>query len=195
MVKEIEKILSNINHKFDFIDFGGGMGIQYNMNGKVLNYKKYLLSIQNFLKKFSVKVIFEPGRSISGNIAILLTKVIYIKKSKDRDFVILDAAMNDLMRPALYGSFHKIIPVRISKKLNKKIHSFVGPVCETTDQFLSVKKYNKLNENDYLAICDVGAYGMVLSSNYNLRVKPAEIIVDKSKVKLITKRQNLKDII
>jgi len=195
MIKEIDKILLKTNHKFDYVDFGGGMGIQYEKNTKKLNYKKYLRSIQKFLRRNDVKIIFEPGRSIVGNTAILLTKVIYIKETKNKNFIILDAAMNDLMRPALYGSFHQIVPVKKNKKLNKKMHNFVGPICETTDQFLTLKNYPKINENDYLAICDVGAYGMVLASNYNLRAKPPEITVDKSNIKLVSKRQKLKSII
>ncbi len=195
MVKEIDKILSKINHKFDYIDFGGGMGIQYDNNTKKLDYKKYLGSIKSFLRRNNVKIIFEPGRSIVGNAAILLTKIIYIKETSNKNFVVLDAAMNDLIRPALYGSFHKIIPIIRNKKNIKKIHSFVGPICETTDEFLTTKKYSQTKESDYLAICDVGAYGIVLASNYNLRTKPPEIIIDKSNIKLVSKRQKLINII
>ena len=103
--------------------------------------------------------------------------------------------MNDFMRPALYGSFHRIIPLRKKKNIVKKIHDFVGPVCETTDRFSNLEKYQKIYENDYLAICDVGAYGIVLASNYNLRVKPAEVIVDKSNFKIISKREDINKII
>ena len=195
MVKEIDKILSKINHKFDYIDFGGGMGIQYDNNTKKLDYKKYLGSIKSFLRRNNVKIIFEPGRSIVGNAAILLTKIIYIKETSNKNFVVLDAAMNDLIRPALYGSFHKIIPIIRNKKNIKKTHSFVGPICETTDEFLTTKKYSQTKESDYLAICDVGAYGIVLASNYNLRTKPPEIIIDKSNIKLVSKRQKLINII
>ena len=195
MVKEIDKILSKINHKFDYIDFGGGMGIQYDNNTKKLDYKKYLGSIKSFLRRNNVKIIFEPGRSIVGNAAILLTKIIYIKETSNKNFVVLDAAMNDLIRPALYGSFHKIIPIIRNKKNVKKTHSFVGPICETTDEFLTTKEYSRTKESDYLAICDVGAYGIVLASNYNLRTKPPEIIIDKSNIKLVSKRQKLINII
>ena len=195
MVKEIDKILSKINYKFDYIDFGGGMGIQYDNNTKKLDYKKYLGSIKSFLRRNNVKIIFEPGRSIVGNAAILLTKIIYIKETSNKNFVVLDAAMNDLIRPALYGSFHKIIPIIRNKKNIKKTHSFVGPICETTDEFLTTKEYSQTKESDYLAICDVGAYGIVLASNYNLRTKPPEIIIDKSNIKLVSKRQKLINII
>ncbi len=195
MVDEINNFLAKTDHKFDFIDFGGGMGIQYNEKGKALNYKKYMKYIEKFLKKNDVKIILEPGRSIVGDSAILLSKIIYIKETKKINFIILDAGMNDLVRPALYGSMHRIIPLIKKNKFKKKIHNFVGPVCETTDQFLSLVKYYKISEGDYVSICDVGAYGMVLTSNYNLRTKPAEVIVDRSISKLITRRQKLKNII
>jgi len=195
MVKVIDKFISKLNYKFDYIDFGGGMGIQYNLKSKKLDYKKYLNSIKIFLKKNKVKIIFEPGRSIIGDTAVLLTKIIYIKKTNKKNFVILDAAMNDLMRPALYGSFHKIIPVERKKKIIKKTHTFVGPICETTDQFLTTNNFSKIKEGDYLAICDVGAYGIVLASNYNLRTKPPEITVENFKANLVSKRQKLENII
>ena len=110
MIEQIDKILKSVNHKFDFIDFGGGMGINYKRRDQKLNYNKLSNSVKKFVKNRNVKIIFEPGRSIVGNSAILLTKIIYIKNSKNRNFIIFDAAMNDLMRPALYGSYHNIIP-------------------------------------------------------------------------------------
>ena len=103
--------------------------------------------------------------------------------------------MNDLIRPALYGAKHRIMPSKLNRKKISKKHEFVGPVCETADKFLTIAKYNKINQGDIIVICDVGAYGMVLSSNYNLRPKPAEILVNKSSAKIITKRQKLNNII
>ena len=103
--------------------------------------------------------------------------------------------MNDLIRPALYGAFHKIIPVIQRQKKMKKISEFVGPICESTDKFTTIKKFQELNEKDVIAICDVGAYGMSLSSNYNLRPKPIELLIRGSKIKVIRKRQKYKDII
>ena len=190
----IKKIIHKSNYKFQYIDLGGGMGITYD-NEKKLNYKKYNNSIKNFLKKNKTKIIFEPGRSIIGDTGILISKVIYIKKTQNKDFIILDSGMNDLIRPALYGSKHKIIPLkRISNSSNKN-YEFVGPICESTDKFLNIKKFQKLKKNDLIAICDVGAYGMSLSSNYNVRAKPIEILIKGSKVSIIKKRQRLKDII
>ena len=195
MLKIIESIIKKSNHNFDFIDLGGGMGIKYNYNTKKLNYKKYCTAIKKFLKKYKTKIIFEPGRSIIGDCALLLTKILYIKKTNNINFIILDAAMNDLIRPALYGTEHKIIASIKNNKIVKKKHEFVGPICETTDKFLSINKFQMLKEKEILSICDVGAYGMVLSSNYNLRTKPSEILINKSSVKIIRKRQNLNNII
>ena len=195
MISVVDKIIKKSKHKFDFIDLGGGMGIKYDNKTKSLNYKKYNLIIKQFLKKNNVKIIFEPGRSIIADAAVLLTKIIYIKKSRKKNFIILVAVMNDLMRPALYGSTHQIIPLKKNNKVINKIHDFVGPICESTDKFLSLKKYQKVNEKDILAIYDVGAYGMVLSSNYNLRTKPPEIMIKKSSLRVILKRQKLNNII
>ena len=195
MLKVIGSVIKKSNHNFDFVDLGGGMGIKYNKETKKLDYKKYNSIIKNFLNKYRTKIIFEPGRSIIGDTALLLTRVLYIKKTSKINFVILDAAMTELMRPALYGSRHEIMASIKSKKMIRKKHEFVGPICETTDKFLSVPKFQTLREKDILAICDVGAYGMVLSSNYNLRTKPSEILINQSSSKIITKRQKLNNII
>jgi len=195
MLKVISQVLKQSNYYFEYIDLGGGMGIRYSKTNKSLNYKKYNNLIKKFLKKNKTKIIFEPGRSIIGNAGLILSKIIYIKKTNNKNFVILDTAMNDLLRPALYGAFHNIIPsVKNSSYINKN-HEFVGPVCETTDKFLNLKNFQKLNEKDILIICDVGAYGMVLSSNYNVRTKPCEILINKSSVKLISKREKLSNIV
>ncbi len=195
MLKVIDKIINKTNYKFEFIDLGGGMGISYNDKNKKLNYKKYNFAIKRFLKKHKSKIIFEPGRSIIGNTGTLISKIIYIKETKNKNFIILDAAMNDLMRPALYGATHKILPSKKIGKQNKKNYEFVGPICESTDKFITLKKFQKLKEKDIIAICDVGAYGMSLSSNYNLRLKPLELIIKKSKIRVIKKRQKYKDLI
>tara|TARA_A100001011_G_scaffold348923_1_gene387094 strand:- start:2016 stop:3230 length:1215 start_codon:yes stop_codon:yes gene_type:complete len=195
MLKTLNIILKKANYKFDFIDLGGGMGISYSNKDKKLNYKRYNTAILRFLKKNNVKIIFEPGRSIIGNTGTLITQVIYIKDSESKKFVILDAAMNDLMRPALYGAIHKTLPVKKINKVSKKTYEFVGPICESTDKFVTLKNFQELKEKDFIAICDVGAYGMSLSSNYNLRVKPAELLIKGKKIKIIKKRQNHKDLI
>ena len=195
MLKVVDKLIKKSNHLFEFIDLGGGMGISYEKNNKKLNFKIYNSLINKFLKKNNCKIIFEPGRSIIGNAGILISKIIYIKKSKNKNFVILDAAMNDLMRPALYGAKHQIIPSIKNKKNLNKIFEFVGPICESTDKFLTINKFQKLKEGDVLIICDSGAYGMSLSSNYNVRPLPAEILIKNSKILTIKNRQKLSEII
>tara|TARA_Y100001970_G_scaffold293737_1_gene442746 strand:+ start:5021 stop:6235 length:1215 start_codon:yes stop_codon:yes gene_type:complete len=195
MLDVVSKTISKSKHSFKYLDLGGGMGIQYQKETNKLNYLKYNKLIKSFLKKNNAKIIFEPGRSIIGNTGYLISKVIYIKETNSKNFVILDSAMNDFIRPALYGAKHKIVPSQIRMKKISKKHEFVGPICETTDKFLTVEKYQKINQGDIVVICDVGAYGMVLSSNYNLRPKPAEVLVNKSTVKIITKRQKLDNII
>ena len=195
MLNVLDKVIRKSNHKFEYVDLGGGIGIDYDHNNKKLNLKKYNSYIQKFLKVNSCKIIFEPGRSIIGDTAVLITNITYIKESDKKDFIILDAGMNDLMRPALYKAEHKIIPIVKKKIKSKKIYEFVGPICETTDKFLTIKNYQKLNENDLIIIYDVGAYGMSLSSNYNLRPKPIELLIHNSKIKIINKRQKLSELV
>ena len=195
MLKTVDRIIKKSNYKFKFIDLGGGMGISYKKNSKKLNYQKYNIAIKKFLKNHDSKVIFEPGRSIVGNIGSLVSQVIYIKKNDKKDFIILDVAMNDLIRPALYGANHRTLPAIKTNQTSKKVYEFVGPICESTDKFTTLKKFQKLKEKDLVVMCDVGAYGMSLSSNYNVRPKPAEILIKHSKINVIKKRQKLEDLI
>jgi len=191
----INKIINETKINFKFIDLGGGMGISYSDKDKKLNLNEYSNLVMKFLKNKSSKIIFEPGRFIAGNTSILISKIIYIKKSNNKKFIILDAGMNDFMRPALYDARHKIIPL---KKSNKKISGsieFVGPICESSDKFLNKNKFSQIKEGEFVAITDVGAYGMSLTSNYNTRPIIAEVMVSNSKHKLIKKRQNLINLI
>ena len=195
MLRVIDKVVKKAKYNFKYIDLGGGMGISYKKKDRLLNYKRYNSAIKKFLKKNKSKIIFEPGRSIIGNTASLISKVIYVKNNGKKDFIILDAAMNDLIRPALYGSIHKILPGNKTNKKSNKTYEFVGPICESTDKFSSIKNFQELKEKDLVVLNDVGAYGMSLSSNYNLRLKPIEILVKNSKVKVIRKRQTYKDLL
>ena len=197
--KEVLSILNKILNKtkidFKFIDLGGGMGISYSNKEKKLNLKQYSQLVRKFTKNKNVKIIFEPGRFIVGNTAVLISKIIYIKKSNNKKFVILDTGMNDLIRPALYDAKHQIVPL---KKTNKRIGGnieFVGPVCESADKFLSQNSFAQIKEGDYVGLTHVGAYGMSLSSNYNSRPIAAEILVTGSKQKLIRRRQSLENLI
>ena len=195
MLNVIQKVIKKSKFNFEYIDLGGGMGIDYEKKNKNLNLSKYAINIEKFLKKNNCKIIFEPGRSIIANAGHLISKVIYIKEGEKKNFVIVDAAMNDLMRPALYNAHHQIMPVKKNNQKSRKPYEFVGPICESTDKFSTVKKFQKLEKKDLIVICDVGAYGMSLSSNYNLRPKPAEILINGSKVKIINKRQTLRNLI
>jgi diaminopimelate decarboxylase len=194
MLLVLSKVIEKTKFHFDFIDLGGGIGIDYENINKKLNLQKYALNIKKILKKYNSKIIFEPGRSIVGNSGILISKIIYIKEGYKKNFIILDAAMNDLMRPALYNAKHRIIPVKKNNKKINKILEFVGPICESTDKFSTLKKFQKLNEKELIVICDVGAYGMSLSSNYNLRPKAMELLIKNSSIKVVSKRQTYNDL-
>ena len=191
----LNKIINKTKVNFKFIDLGGGMGISYSANEKQINLKVYAKLVNKFLKDKKSKIIFEPGRFIIGNAAILISKIIYIKKNNNKKYIILDAGMNNLMRPALYNAYHEIIPLKIKNKKLKGNFEFVGPVCESSDKFSKIKKFSQVREGDFVALANVGAYGMSLSSNYNSRPIIAEIMVNGSKHKIIRKRQSLENLV
>ena len=184
-------VIRNLNIKLKYVDLGGGFGIKYKKNEKIINLKSYAELVLNFKKKLNCEIIFEPGRSLVANTGILVSKILYIKKDNSKSFVILDAGMNDFMRPALYEASHDIVPIhKISKNIKSTIE-FVGPICESTCKFIKYNNYQKINENDFVAITNVGAYGSSLSSNYNTKPLIAEILVKKNKFKIIKKKQDL----
>jgi diaminopimelate decarboxylase len=191
----LNKIINKTKVNFKFIDLGGGMGISYHKGERKLDLNQYAKLVNKFIENKKVQIIFEPGRSIVANSSILISKIIYIKNSNNKKFIILDAGMNDLMRPALYNAHHEIIPLKKYNKKTKGYVEFVGPICESSDRFLIKKNISKIYEGDYVAIANVGAYGMSLSSNYNTRPIISEVLVDRSKHKLIKKRQNLRNLI
>tara|TARA_B100000401_G_scaffold362133_1_gene259874 strand:- start:27 stop:1247 length:1221 start_codon:yes stop_codon:yes gene_type:complete len=185
--------LSKIN--FEYVDLGGGFGISYKDRDRKINIRNYSKLVNEFKKKINCKIIFEPGRFIVGNAGTLISKIIFIKKNGNTSFIIIDAGMNDFMRPALYNAKHDIVPVI---KLRKKVISnveFVGPICESTDTFIKYKNYSYIDENSFVAITNVGAYGSSLSSNYNTRPLVSEILIKKGKIKVIRKRQKISEII
>ena len=187
----MSKLIKELKLNLKYVDLGGGFGINYTDKEKPINLSKYSKLVHNFSKKLNCKIIFEPGRSIIGNTGLLISKIQFIKKGANKNFIILDAGMNDFMRPALYEAFHKIIPIsRKSSRMKGKIE-FVGPICETTCKFGIYKSYPKINENEFVAITNVGAYGSSLSSNYNTRPLVAEILINKNKLRYIRKKQNL----
>jgi diaminopimelate decarboxylase len=139
--------------------------------------------------------LLEPGRSIVGPAGVLLTSVVYRKQNDGKRFLIVDAAMNDLIRPALYSAHHEIIPVTQAKASATEITDVVGPVCETGDFFARERELPMVGEGDLLAILDAGAYGMVLASNYNTRPRPAEVLVTGKSAKVIRKRESVSDLL
>ena len=187
----MSKLIKELKLNLKYVDLGGGFGINYTNKEKPINLNKYSKLVENFSKKLNCKIIFEPGRSIIGNTGLLISKVQFIKKGANKNFIILDAGMNDFMRPALYDAFHQIIPVSKNSAKTKGKIEFVGPICESTCKFGIYKNYQKINENDFIAITNVGAYGSSLSSNYNTRPLIAEILINKNKLRYIRKKQNL----
>ena len=194
-LKVLEEIIKKTKINFKFVDLGGGFGITYKKNDKKINLKNYSNLVEKFKRKYNCNIIFEPGRTIIGNTAILVTKVQYLKKGSNKTFAILNAGMNDFMRIALYDAVHNIIPIMKNKKKNKGPLEFVGPICETTCKFIKYNKYQKISQSDYVAISDVGAYGASLSSNYNTKPLIAEVIISKTKARVIRKKQDIKSLL
>ena len=185
------KIIRSSKINFEYVDLGGGFGIPYQNKEKKIDIGNYSRLVRKFQKKLNCKIIFEPGRFIVGNAGTLISKIVFIKKNGKKYFVIIDAGMNDFMRPALYNARHNIVPVSKSKKRMVGNIEFVGPICESADTFLKYRNFSFLNENDLVAITNVGAYGSSLSSNYNTRPLIAEILINKNKLRYIRKKQNL----
>ena len=187
----MSKLIKELKLNLKYVDLGGGFGINYTDKEKPINLNKYSKLVHNFSKKLNCRIIFEPGRSIIGNTGLLISKIQFIKKGTNKNFIVLDASMNDFMRPALYEAFHKIIPIFKNSTKMKGTIEFVGPICESTCKFGVYKNYPKVSENEFIAITNVGAYGSSLSSNYNTRPLIAEILINKSKLRYIRKKQNL----
>ena len=193
-VADLVRVLREQGHNVRYIDAGGGLGISY--EGKQEGFEKqiaaYAKAVLAPLRGLELHLLLEPGRSIVGPAGLLLTRVLYRKKNNGKRFLVVDAAMNDLLRPSLYGAYHEIVPVnRDSRKT--EVADVVGPICETGDFFARNRKLPLVNEGDLLAILDVGAYGAVLSSNYNTRGRAAEVLVDGAKAKVIRRRESIKD--
>ena len=186
------KILEKNDQKINFVDIGGGFGITYK-DEKNLSPSKLLPKIIDKVGQ-NINIILEPGRSISGKAGILITKTEYIKESKDQNFIVVDAGMNDLMRPSLYEAWHKIEPVILSKSPTKYSYKLVGPICESADQF-GEGLHIAVNQGDLIAIFDTGAYGFSMASNYNTRTKPAEVLASQGNKRLIRSRETFEDII
>ena len=142
------------------------------------------------------RIVLEPGRLISGNAGVLVSRVLYRKRRRNKDFLVIDAAMNDLLRPSLYGSHHEITPVQQRKRSKTRLTDVVGPVCETADCFGSdLKLPADLKEGELVAIQSAGAYGFTMASNYNSRPRPPEILVENGELRVIRKRETYEDLI
>jgi len=187
----LSKVIKNLNIKLRYVDLGGGFGIKYNKKDKQIDLNNYAKLVSKFKKKLNCNIIFEPGRSLVGNTGILVSKIQYIKKGLNKNFIIIDAGMNDFMRTALYDAKHDIVPIIKTNKKGVEPIEFVGPICETTCKFVGYKKYQKIKEGDFVAITNVGAYGSSLSSNYNTKPLIAEILASKNNFKIIRKKQDL----
>ena len=185
-------------HDIRYVDAGGGLGISYAKNPKgnfPARAKSYAAAIVRPLQHLGVHVLLEPGRSIIGPAGALLTRVIIRKQNEGKQFLIVDAAMNDLMRPSLYGAHHEIVPVTLSADSAELCKvDVVGPVCESGDFFARNREMPAAQEGDLLAILDAGAYGMSLASNYNTRPRAAEVLVDGKRAKVIRRRETIHDL-
>ena len=195
-IVELVTLLKNDDIELNAIDAGGGLGIDY--HAEVFNAQEkvneYISALKKSLQGFEGKLILEPGRFIIAQAGALLTRVLYVKKNGKKTFVITDAAMNDLIRPALYQAHHEIVPV-LPRNGRLKAVDVVGPVCETGDFFARDRKLSPVEPGDLLVLLDAGAYGMSQSSNYNTRPRPAEVLVDGSKVRVIRRRETIEDLL
>jgi diaminopimelate decarboxylase len=190
-------------HNIGYVDTGGGLGIAYQEPAFEFSedVARYARAVTNPLRGLDVHLLLEPGRSIVGPAGVLVTSVVYRKENDGKRFLVVDAAMNDLIRPALYGAYHEIVPVVQPRKsasansaIKMEICDVVGPVCESGDFFARDRELPRVEEGDLLAILDTGAYGMVLASNYNTRPRPAEVLVSGKAVKVIRRREKVRDL-
>lgn len=198
-VADLVRNLRTDGHKIDYVDAGGGLGIAYQApEMEFAEYvAKYARAVTNPLRGLGVHLLFEPGRSIVAPAGALLTTLLYRKENDGKRFLVVDAGMNDLIRPALYGAYHEIVPVTQSGKpaaRAREVVDVVGPVCESGDFFARDRNLPRTEEGDLLAILDAGAYGMALTSNYNTRPRPAEVLVDGKSAKIIRKRETNREL-
>src|SRR5438067_7409986 len=189
--------LRNDGHDIDYVDAGGGLGIDYYRAARDSFHtvsQRYAQAIAKPLAGTCDHLLLEPGRALVGRAGVLLTRVIYRKQNGRKKFLVVDAGMNDLIRPALYNAHHDIAPV-VRRSARLETVDVVGPICESGDFFAHDRRLPKLAEGDLLAIRDVGAYGMSLASNYNSRPRAAEVLVDGRSVKMIRQRESLKELV
>lgn len=183
----------------EFLDAGGGLGIEYHADlpfHPEEKVRQYAGALRKSIGNFSdIKLLLEPGRFLVAQAGALLTRVLYVKKNGKKNFIILDAGMNDLIRPALYQAHHEIVPVTPRKGARKIVADLVGPVCESGDFFARDREIPAVQSGDLVAILDAGAYGQSLSSNYNSRLRPAEVLVEGKRASLIRRRETVADML
>ncbi|HBG61879.1 MAG: diaminopimelate decarboxylase [Omnitrophica WOR_2 bacterium GWF2_38_59] len=192
IINEFLKEIKKDGIKLEYLDIGGGIGINYKGN-EANTVQKFADAIMPQLKKTGLKIIFEPGRFIAGNAGIFVTKVVYFKDNGVKKFIIVDAGMNDFMRPSLYNAYHEIIPLKKTSSKKVKV-DVVGPICESGDFFAKDRMLPKLNKDDLIAIMGAGAYGYVMASNYNVRGRPAEVMVKGSIFETVKTRETFNDL-
>jgi diaminopimelate decarboxylase len=177
------------------VDLGGGLGVAYKADEPAPDIGKFVTALRQKIAGRDLKMFLEPGRSIVGNAGVLVTRVLYRKKSGDKEFVVVDAAMNDLIRPALYDAHHEILPLRASETGCGLRADIVGPVCESGDFLAQDRQMPEVFPGDLLAICTTGAYGFAQASNYNARPRPAEVLIENGSWRVVRKRESLDDLV
>ncbi|MFI5089831.1 MAG: diaminopimelate decarboxylase [Terriglobales bacterium] len=193
-VAELARQLTADGHRIRYVDAGGGLGVSYQGEDDFpACVQAYAQAVLAPLRGLKVHLLLEPGRALVGAAGALLTRVLYIKTNDHKRFVVVDAAMNDLLRPALYSAYHEIVPVVNRDGTRRAEVDIVGPVCETGDFLARDREMPMLSEGELLAVLDAGAYGMSLASNYNTRGRPAEVMIEGAKARLIRPRETAAD--
>lgn len=196
-IKKVSGFIHRLKAKgivLEYLNIGGGLGIIYDRE-EPQTAQVYAAQIIPLLKKTGLKIIMEPGRFIVGNAGILITKVLYIKHTPKKKFIIVDAGMNDLIRPALYGAYHKVLALEDKGRVKGEKADVVGPICESGDFLAKGRIVAPVKEGDYLAVMSAGAYGFSMSSNYNSRLRAQEVLVVKNKAHVIRKREAVDDLV
>jgi len=194
-VVALVKALRERRIEIRMIDVGGGLGIRYR-DETPPTHEEYATVLLPALREAGVTVLLEPGRSIVGNAGILLTRVLYRKDTGAKKFVVIDAAMNDLIRPALYGAYHEIVPVDETRRARaRETVDVVGPICESGDFLAKDRELERAEPDDLLAVMSAGAYGFVMASNYNTRPRPAEVLVDGNRYTIVRRRETYEDLV
>jgi diaminopimelate decarboxylase len=211
-VEKVKPLVQEMKAKYglQFFSIGGGIGIVYKQSldsgsqdwwslegneSHPLTIQAYADAVVPLLEDLGLRILLEPGRFMVGNAGVLLTKVVYEKRGKAKVFKIVDAAMNDLIRPTLYEGWHQIVPVRSKVGAENELSDVVGPICETGDYLAQNRELPPLNAGDVLAVMSAGAYGFTMASNYNTRTMPAEILVDGTEAYVVRERQTLEDLV